>query len=230
MPAPPPPRPGSPATVQPTGSPTRSVRSIRPCTRSACQSARGRRHLQEGLPHRRSRVIQVDDARYPRVHPPLPDACLTARLPPYPLLRLAHEPPPPQEYDASPRHTWHTYRYVGSCPTAPPLASRRRIVAQSQPKNAKSRRSKRPLLDRASTYVPPTWQNGSSRRFASSQAHLSSWPNPHSTRGTAAAHIPRFRALANFGRRPSERVDGPAIPASENLHSSRSTRRSRPSK
>jgi hypothetical protein len=92
--------------------------------------------------------------------------------------------------------------WVGSCPTAPPLASPRRVVAQSQPKNTKSRRSKRPRLDRASTYVPPTWQNGSRCRFAPSQAHLSSWPNPHSTRGTVAAHIPRFRALALFGRRP----------------------------
>ena len=110
---------------------------------------------------------------------------------------------------------------AGSCPTEPPLASPRRIVAQSQPKNAKSRRSKRPLLNRASTYVPPTWQHGSRCRFASSQAHLRSWPNPHSTRGTAAAHIPRFRALALFGRRPSERVDSPAISASENLHNSR---------
>lgn len=54
----------------------------------------------------------------------------------------------------------------------------------------------------------------------SSQPHLSSWPNPHSTRGTAAAHIQRFRALALFGRRPLERVDRPAIPASENLHRS----------
>ncbi len=31
-------------------------------------------------------------------------------------------------------------------------------------------------------------------------------------------HTPRFRALALFGRRPSERVDGLGIPASENLH------------
>jgi hypothetical protein len=112
---------------------------------------------------------------------------------------------------------------VGSCLTAPPLASPR-IVAQSQPKNTKSRRLKRSLLDRASTYVPPTWQNGSRCRFASSQAHLRSWPNPHSTRGTTAAHIPRFRALALFGRRPLERVDSPAIPASENLHKTGSRR------
>src|SRR5262252_2441631 len=83
-------------------------------------------------------------------------------------------------------------------------------------------------LDRTSTYVPPTWQNGSRCRFASSQAHLSSWPNPHSTRGTAAAHIPRFRALALFGRRPLERVDNPTIPASENLHNRRHSRNERP--
>jgi hypothetical protein len=90
--------------------------------------------------------------------------------------------------------------------------------AFAHPKDTKSRRSERPLLDRASTYVPPTWQNGTRCRFASSQAQLSSWPNPHSTRGAAAARIPRFRALALFGRRPLERVDSPAIPASENLH------------
>jgi hypothetical protein len=92
------------------------------------------------------------------------------------------------------------------------------MVAQSQPKNTKSRRSKSPLLDRASTYVPPTWQNGSRCRFASSRAHKSSWPNPHSTRGTAAAHIPRFPALALFGRRLPQRVDSIVMPASENLH------------
>src|SRR5262249_54530011 len=68
------------------------------------RARRHRRHLQvEGLPHRRSRAIQADDARYPRVHPSLPDACLAARLPPYPLLRLAHEPNPRQEYRTHPR-------------------------------------------------------------------------------------------------------------------------------
>ena len=43
-------------------------------------------------------------------------------------------------------------------------------------------------------------------------------PNPHSARCTAAAHLPRFRALALFGRRPRQRVDGLVMPASENLH------------
>jgi hypothetical protein len=31
-------------------------------------------------------------------------------------------------------------------------------------------------------------------------------------------HTPRFRALALFGRRLSERADGLGMPASENLH------------
>jgi hypothetical protein len=35
-------------------------------------------------------------------------------------------------------------------------------------------------------------------------------------------HFPRFRALALFGRRPQERVDSVVIPASKNLHRSRS--------
>jgi hypothetical protein len=33
-------------------------------------------------------------------------------------------------------------------------------------------------------------------------------------------HLPRFRALALFGRRPSVRGDSFVIPASENLHTS----------
>jgi len=36
----------------------------------------------------------------------------------------------------------------------------------------------------------------------------------------SAPHTPRFRALALFGRRPSQREDGLAMPASENLHTS----------
>src|SRR6266849_5148497 len=42
--------------------------------------------------------------------------------------------------------------------------------------------------------------------------------NPHSARGTAPAYVPRFRALALFGRRPQERVEGFVMPASKNLH------------
>src|SRR5205085_12235389 len=49
------------------------------------------RHLQvEGLSPRRPRAIHTNDARHKRVHPPLPDACLAAALPPHPLLWLPH--------------------------------------------------------------------------------------------------------------------------------------------
>src|SRR5262249_33474634 len=125
----------------------------------------------------------------------------------------------PHDADASPRHT---------CQHSPPVVAlarqRRRLprhagLLRNHKEKTQNLVAQNALpLDRTSTYVPPTWQNGSRCRFASSQAHLSSWPNPHSTRGTAAAHIPRFRALALFGRRPLERVDNPTIPASENLH------------
>src|SRR5207342_2662935 len=42
--------------------------------------------------------------------------------------------------------------------------------------------------------------------------------DPHSTRCTAGATLPRLRALALFGRRPPQRVDSLLMPASENLH------------
>src|SRR6266404_670236 len=56
----------------------------------------------EGLPPRRSGAIRGDDARYPRVHPPLPDARVAARLPSHPLLRPADQPNPRQEYCTHP--------------------------------------------------------------------------------------------------------------------------------
>ena len=46
------------------------------------------RHLQvEGLPDRRPRSVQGDDARDPRVHPPVPHPRAAQRLPPHPSLR-----------------------------------------------------------------------------------------------------------------------------------------------
>ena len=50
--------------------------------------------------------------------------------------------------------------------------------------------------------------------------------NPHSARGTAATHLPRFRALALFGRRTPQRVEGFVMPASKNLHTKRLMHRS----
>src|SRR5215472_15024334 len=52
----------------------------------------------EGLPPRRSRAIRGDDARYPRVHPPLSDACIATGLPPHPLLRPADQPDTCQQH------------------------------------------------------------------------------------------------------------------------------------
>jgi hypothetical protein len=53
------------------------------------------------------------------------------------------------------------------------------------------------------------------RRVAPISSRLTPRPNPHSVCCTAAAHRPRFRALALLGRRPPQRVDGLVIPASE---------------
>ena len=44
------------------------------------------------------------------------------------------------------------------------------------------------------------------------------WSNRHSARGADLPHVPRFRALALFGRLPWARADGIVIQASENLH------------
>jgi hypothetical protein len=52
-------------------------------------------------------------------------------------------------------------------------------------------------------------------RCAPISSSLTPWPNPHSVRCPAAAHLPRFRALALLGRRPPQRVDDLVIPASE---------------
>src|SRR5438552_2264082 len=105
------------------------------------------------------------------------------------------------------------------------LASPHQIVVQSKPKDSKSRRANRPLLDRASTHVPPPRQNRPPCSFVSSHPCLNPRRNPHSVRGTAATHLPRFRALALFGRRPPQRVEafviaGSRKPAQQPTHAS----------
>src|SRR4029077_16577109 len=75
------------------------------------------------------------DRRYPRVHPPLPDARVAARLPPHPLLRSTHKPNPRQEYRARPR--------VARSATHPGRCHQSR---QCQPRGAKSTRASLPLL------------------------------------------------------------------------------------
>src|SRR6266481_4351820 len=44
--------------------------------------------------------------------------------------------------------------------------------------------------------------------------------NLHSPAAPPVSHFPRFRALALFGRRPPQRVEGFVMPASKNLHNS----------
>src|SRR5713226_5774511 len=44
--------------------------------------------------------------------------------------------------------------------------------------------------------------------------------NLHSPAAPPVPHFPRFRALALFGRRPPQRVEGFVMPASKNLHKS----------
>src|SRR5713101_670580 len=44
--------------------------------------------------------------------------------------------------------------------------------------------------------------------------------NLHSPAAPPVPHFPRFRALALFGRRPPQRVEGFVMPASKNLHNS----------
>src|SRR5713101_2934094 len=64
----------------------------------------------------------------------------------------------------------------------------------------------------------PAHAASSSNPYNPASASPNPRQNPHSARGTAPAYVPRFRALALFGRRPQERVEGFVMPASKNLH------------
>src|SRR5215472_9578606 len=89
----------------------------------------------EGLPPRRSGPIRADDARYPRVHPPLPDACVATGLPPHPLLRPADQPNTGQQHCAYP----HLARS-----TAPP--DRRHQGRHHKARRAETARASLPML------------------------------------------------------------------------------------
>ena len=78
----------------------RAARSKAKASQDRLKRAYG--HLVEGLPPRWSRAIRGDDTRYPRIHPPLPDACVATGLPSHPLLRPADQPNPCQEYCTHP--------------------------------------------------------------------------------------------------------------------------------
>ena len=104
---------------------------------------------------------------------------------------------------------------AGSPPAVPKLASAPATRSQSHRKS--SHATRRPPIH-ADVLTLALRQTDRSNRRDHRSCCLTPRPNPHSARRTSAAHVPRFRALALFGRRPPVRVDGLVIPASENLH------------
>src|SRR5215475_5443829 len=91
----------------------------------------------EELPPQRSAAIRGDDARYPRVHPPLPDACVAPGLPPHPLLWPADQPNPRQQHRAYPR-----------APRSSTHPSRRHQGCHHKARRAESARASLPMLRR----------------------------------------------------------------------------------
>src|SRR5207245_10473888 len=73
--------------------------------------------------------------------------------------------------------------------------------------NVKSRLEKCTPRLHATDVAHTARQHCSHRRFSAKLTRLSPRQIPHSARGTAFVPIPRFRALALFGRRPPQLVD-----------------------
>jgi Putative transposase len=111
------------------------------------RAQRQRRHLQmEGLPPRRSGAIRRDDARYARVHPPLPDASVATGLPPHSLLRPAHQPDTRQQH--------HAYRRIAHGPAHP---DRRHQAATTKPEEPQPPERRMRIIE---TFLPgqqPRW-------------------------------------------------------------------------
>src|SRR5258707_9382531 len=106
---------------------------------------------------------------------------------------------------------------VGSQPPAPTLASSRWTGPLSQHQSGPATFA--PLV------YPYIHTHASKQRrrlhhFAPTSSRPTPRPNPHSACCTSVPHLPRFRALALFGRRPHQCVARPSMPASENLHRS----------
>jgi hypothetical protein len=107
---------------------------------------------------------------------------------------------------------------AGSQPAATKLASLPRIHQRSR--HQARRATPRSLVHTdVSDHAWPQADRGNPYNPASASPNPRQ--NPHSARGAAPAYVPRFRALALFGRRPQERVEGFVMPASKNLHKSR---------
>src|SRR6266849_991398 len=128
----------------------------------------------EGLPPRRPGAIRGDDARYPRVHPPLPDACLASGLSPHPLLRPARQPNPPTTSRVS--APCSRCRSSRSMPSRPPTPRLRQALSpksrkhQSTPALAAaaacsssrpSCRGNSPMLREALSTTPPRFHERS---------------------------------------------------------------------
>ena len=104
---------------------------------------------------------------------------------------------------------------AGSQPAVTKLASLPRIHQRSR--HQSRRATPRSLVHTdVSDHAWPQADRGNPYNPASASPNPRQ--NPHSARGTAPAYVPRFRALALFGRRPQERVEGFVMPASKNLH------------
>src|SRR5258708_12680706 len=109
---------------------------------------------------------------------------------------------------------------VGSQPPAPTLASSRWTGPLSQHQSGPATFA--PLV------YPYIHTHASKQRrrlhhFAPTSSRPTPRPNPHSC-CTSVPHLPRFRALALFGRRPHQCVARPSMTASENLHRKRHRR------
>jgi hypothetical protein len=101
---------------------------------------------------------------------------------------------------------------AGSRPAAPALASDRHSRPRS---HRKPRRARRDRGVYSCTHRRSLSRSDCLDLRAPISSSLIPRPNPHSVRCTAAAHLPRFRALALLGRRPPQPVDHLVIPASE---------------
>jgi hypothetical protein len=107
--------------------------------------------------------------------------------------------------------------------------SSHRCAVFNSPSRGQFCRATRRSLVQTDACDPPSPQADRGDRFNPTSASPNLRQNPHSARGPAPAYVPRFRALALFGRRPPQRVEGFVMPASKNLHSNghRQTRRKR---
>jgi len=114
---------------------------------------------------------------------------------------------------------------AGSQPAVTKLASLPRIHQRSR--HQSRRATPRSLVHTdVSDHAWPQADRGNPYNPASASPNPRQ--NPHSARGTAPAYVPRFRALALFGRRPQERVEGFVMPASKKVPEPDSVRSSDP--